>query len=209
MKKLQLSILILVVIALFAFADYSMNVPDGLPDFTPALPSSQQGDNENQKPEAITHPNITKQIIDAGGLNGGYTIEKRTRSTELFESFNLSEIANISVYKNVLIDVDTQGQLPIYVYEIHGPAGQGSITFLNVKLAMIDHLGSSAGINETGSYGYNSLFYNNKKEESTGYLLSQVEDMVFGFKYNKKSSKAFDFIDSLVNNYMSSFSNNT
>lgn len=208
MKKLQLSILILVVIALFGFADYFVNVPEGIPDFTPALPSSQQNEDSKQ-PEAITHPNITKQILDAGGLDGGYAIEKRTRSTELFESFNLSEIANISVYKNILIDVDTQGQLPIYVYEIHGPAGQGSITFLNIKLAIIDQLGSGAGINETGSYGYSSLFYNNKKEESTGYLLSQVEDVVFGFKYNKKSSKAFDFIDSLVNNYMSSFSNNT
>ena len=207
MKKLQLFILILVVISLFGFADYFVNVPEGIPSPKPALPSSQQDDE--QPPKAIVHPNITKQIIDAGGLDGSYAIEKRTRSTELFESFNLSEIANISVYKNVLIDVDTQGQLPIYVYEIHGPARQGSITYLNVKLAMIDQLGSAAGINETGNLGYSSLFYNNRQDQSTGYLLSQVEDIVFGFKYNKKSSQAFDFVKSLVNNYMSSFSNNT
>jgi len=209
MKKLQLSILILAVIALFGFADYFVNVPEGIPSPTPALPSSQQNEDGQQPPEVVVHPNITKQILDAGGLDGSYTIEKRTRSTELFESFNLSELANISVYKNVLIGVDAQGELPIYVYEIHGPAGQGSITYLNVKLAIIDQLGSAEGINETGDYGYSSLFYNDKKDQSTGYLLSQVEDMVFGFKFNKRSSKAFDFIRSLVNNYMSSFSNNT
>jgi len=209
MKKLHLFILILVVIALFGFADYFVNVPEGIPSPKPALPSSQQDENGTEPAKVITHPNITKQIIDAGGLNGNYTIEKRTRSTELFESFDLSEIANISVYKNILIGVDAQGQLPIYVYEIHGPAGQGSITYLNIKLAMIDKLGSAAGINETGNLGYSSLFYNDKKDQSTGYILSQVEDMVFGFKYNKKSSQAFDFVTSLVNNYMSSFSNNT
>ena len=182
MKKLQLFILILVVIVLFAFADHYVNVPEGMPDFTPALPSSQQDDDDKQ-PEVVTHPNVTKQILDAGSLDGRYAIEKRTRSTELFESFNLSEIANISIYKNILIDVDTDGQLPIYIYEIHGPAGQGGITYLNIKLAIIAQLGSSAGINETGSYGYNSLFYNSSKDDSTGYLLSQVEDIVFGFKY--------------------------
>lgn len=207
MKKLQLAILILAVIALFGFADYFVNVPEGIPDPTPALPSPHE--DEEQPPKAIVHPNITKQIIDAGGLNGSYTIEKRTRSTELFESFDLSELANINVYKNVLIGVDTQGQLPIYVYEIHGPAGQGSISYLNIKLAMIDQIGSAAGINETGDLGYTSLFYNDEKNPSTGFLLSQVEDIVFGFKYNKKSIQAFDFVKSLVNNYMSSFSNNS
>jgi len=209
MKKLQLAILILAVIALFGFADYFVNVPEGIPSPKSSLPSSQQGEDGTEPPKVVTHPNITKHILESGDLEEIYSIEKRTRSTELFESFDLSDLANVSIYKNILINVNADGQLPIYVYEIHGPAGQGGITYLNIKLAMIDQLGSAAGMNETGNFGYTSLFYNDEKNPSTGFLLSQVEDIVFGFKYNKKSIQAFDFVKSLVNNYMSSFSNNT
>ncbi|HDL89686.1 MAG TPA: hypothetical protein ENG14_02145 [Thermodesulforhabdus norvegica] len=208
MKKLQLAILILVVIALFGFADYTVNLPGGIPVPKPSL-QTQQDESPALPNEVVNHTNITKQILDQGGLAGTFAIEKRTRSTELFESFDLSGMANVSIYKNILIGVDTQGQLPIYVYEMHGPAGQGSITYLNVKLAMIDQIGSETGINETGDMGYNSLFYNDKNNPSTGFLISQVEDTVFGFQYNKKSRQAFDFIKSLVNNYMSSVTNNT
>ena len=208
MKKLQIAILILVVIALFGFADYLINVPEGIPSPKPSLPSSEQDKTTAQAPDVVSHPNVTKQILEQGNLEGNYSIEKRTRSTELFESFDLGDLANVSVYKNVLIDTDSRGQLPIYVYEIHGPVGQGSITYLNVKLAIIDQLGSEVGLNETGDYGYTSLFYNDEKNPSTGLLLSQIEDTVFGFKYNKKSSQAFDFVKSMINNHMSSFSNN-
>ncbi|MBU0706348.1 hypothetical protein KJ657_02090 [Patescibacteria group bacterium] len=205
MKKTQLAILFLAVIALFALADYFVNLPEGIPMPKPSVSSQKEGDATT--PEVINHPNITKQILDQGGLPSDYSLEKRTRSTELFETFDLSELANVSIYKNVLVGTDTQGQLPIYVYEIHGPVGQGGITYLNVKLAMVDQLGSEAGINETGDYGYNSLFYNDSKNPSNGFLLSQVEDMVFGFKYSKKSIQAFDLIKGLVNNYMSSVNN--
>lgn len=208
MKKLSLAILILAIIALFGMADYFVNLPNGIPRPTPSLPG-QQADNGAQSPEAVTHPNVTKMILDMGGLSENYTIEKRTRSTELFETFDLSQVANISIYRNILINNDSNGQLPIYVYEIHGPTGQGSITFLNIKLAMIDQIGSSEGINETGDLGYNSLYYNDESNLSTGFLLSQIEDTVFGFKYSKKSREAFDFVQSMINNYMQSFSNNS
>lgn len=208
MKKLQLVILILVVITLFGFADYFVNLPEGIPRPRPSVPT-EPSDDTSQAPNVITHPNVTKQILESGDLESRYKIEKRTRSTELFEIYDLSDLVNVGIYKNILIGVDTQGQLPIYVYEIHGPPGQGSITYLNVKLAMIDQMGSEAGINETGDLGYSSLFYNDTKNPSIGFLLTQVEDMVFGFKYNKKSRPAFDFIKTLVNNYMSSVSNNT
>ncbi len=208
MKKLQLAILILVVISLFGFADYFVNLPDGIPspDYTP---SAEQVSEDAEAAKVVLHPNVTMQILQDGGLETRYTIEKRTRSTELFESYDLSDMANVGIYKNILIGADTQGQLPIYVYEIHGPPAQGAITYLNIKLAMIDQMGSEAGINETGDLGYNSLFYNDEKNPSTGFVLTQVEDIVFGFKYNKKSRQAFDFIMTLVNNYMSSVSNST
>lgn len=202
MKKLQIAILILVVIALFGFADYFVNLPEGIKNPLPSLP----GKTQVQVPDLADYPNITKQLLDQTGLIKTHTIEKRTRSTELFENFDLSDLTNIGIFKNVLIRADGQAELPIYIYEIHGPAGQGNITYLNIKLAMIDQLGSSVGINETGSYGFNSLFYNDEKNPSIGFLLSQVGDIVFGFKYSKDSREAFDFITTLVNNYMSQVS---
>jgi len=203
MKKVSLAILILVLIGLFAFADYYANLPGGIPRPLPSSPTQQ--DDANQAPGSIVQPNITKQILEASDLGGQFTIEKRTRSTELLENFDMSDLANVVIYRNILISTSSEGQLPIQVYEIHGPVGQGSITYLSVKLAIIDQLGSEAGLNETGDIGYNNIFYNDEKNPSTGFLVAQVEDMVFGFKYNKKSRQAFDFVQSLVNNYMQSF----
>ena len=201
MKKTSLAILIFVIVGLFVFADYYANFPEGIPKVS--IPTSSQQNDAAAMPAVVSHDNIIKQILDRGGLTANFMIEKRTRSTELFEIFDLGKLANIAIYKNTLIDSDVQGQLPIYVYEIHGPTGQGGITYLNIKLAIIEQLGSEAGINETGDHGYNSLFYNDDKNPSTGFLISQVSDMVFGFKYNKKSRQAFDFAQGLVNNYMS------
>lgn len=202
MKKLPIAILILVVIALFGFADYFVNLPGGIKNPLPSVPSKTQ----DQAPDVADYPNITKQVLEKSGLISMYSVEKRTRSTELFESFNLSDLATVGIFKNELIRTDGKAQLPVYVYEIHGPAGQGNVTYLNVKLAMLDQLGSSVGINETGSYGFNSLFYNDEKNPAIGYLLTQVGDVIFGFKYSKDSKESFDFISSLINNYMSQVS---
>lgn len=205
MKKLQLAILILVVITLFGLADYFVNIPGGIKNPLPLLP----GKTQENTPELEDYPNITKQVLDMSGLNQKFTIEKRTRSTELFENFDLSDLTNIGIFKNTIIQVGVLTQLPIYVYEIHGPVGQGSINYLNIKLAMINQLGSATGINETGGYGYNSLFYNDDKSPTVGFLLSQVGDTVLGFKYAKDSTEAFDFVKSLINNYMSQVTNNS
>lgn len=206
MKKISFAILILAAIAIFAYADYYTNLPGGIPTPRPSQPSEPAG---TEPPTAATYPNILKQALERTGLNSEYTIEKRTRSTEIFEVFNLSKLANLAIFRNILISEGAEGHLPIYAYEVQGPAGQGSITYLNIKLAMVDKIGSEAGINETGDIGYNNLFYNDEKNPSTGFLLTQVEDTVFGFRYDKSSPQAFDFIKRLVNNYMQSLSNNT
>jgi len=208
MKKLPLALLILALSALFIFADYSVNLPDGIRSMGPA--GAQATETETaETPPIEAAKNITQEILEGSELGSMYKIEKRTRSTELFELFDLSDLASIAIYKNILIDTGTAGQLPINIYEIHGPAGQGAITYLNIKLAMIDQLGSEEGINETGDYGFSSLFYNDSRNPSTGFMLSQIDDIVFGFRYNKKSRQAFDFIQSLVNNYMSQVTNNS
>lgn len=199
MKKSSWSILILAVIVIFVLADLFVNVPGGILHTLPTLPSKKA-----VQPAAIVDPpNVTQKALEKGELIKKYTIEKRTRSTELFEKFDLTKVVGISAYKNLVISHETPPQLPVYVYEIHGAQGQGAITYLNLKLAMINQLGSSAGINETGGYGFNSLFYNDEKNPSNGFLLSQVGDIVFGFKYSKDAKQAFDFVTSLVNNAVS------
>ena len=200
MKKLQLAILILVVIAIFISADYFVNMPGGLPAPSPSLPKTETNETA---PVAREVPNVIKQILNQGTFPSVYTLEKRIRTTELFEDFNMNEVANISIYKNILISSESE-KGPIYIYEIHCPVGQGAVSYLNIKLTMIDQMGAEEGINETSEYGYNSLFYNDKKRSANAFLLSQVDDIIFGFQYSKDSSSAFDFIKTLVNNYMSS-----
>ena len=202
MKKTQLFVILIVVIALFAYADYAMNVPQGI-----SLPEIPQEEVETAgSGPVIVDPNITQAILDGSVIGETYKIEKRSRTTELFELFDLSQISNVSAYSNILIKGAGDLQ-PIYVYEIQGPEGQGKITYLNIKLKLIDQLGSSAGINETGSYGFNSLFYNDEANPSTGFLLSQIGDTIFGFKYNKAEGNVFDFVKQFVEYYMSEVTN--
>lgn len=201
MKKLQIALLILVVIALFAFADYFVNVPEGIK--LPSIPQQTQQQPVSDGPQVANYPNITQAILNKVE-SGDYKIEKRSRSTELFERFNLSAVGNVAVFRNIVIKADkTPNQQPVWIYEVHGPLGQGRVTYLNLKLQMIEQLGGESGINETGDYGYNSLFYNDTSNPGTGFLLSQVGDYIFGFQYSKDSTEAFDFIKDMINTYMS------
>lgn len=202
MRKTTLAILVLLVIAGLAAADYFINFSGGIAN--PLTSSSQN--KAAHSPDLAGPPNITQQILDKSGMADQYTIETRTRSTELFENFDLKDVNNLSIFKNTVIRKGVATQYPIYVYEIQGPAGEGSVTYLSLKLAMIKQLGSASGVNETGSFGFNSLFYNDPKFPTIGYLLSQVGDTVFGFKYRKETSEAFDFAKNMINNYMSQIS---
>jgi len=202
MKKLQLFVVLLAVTTLFAFTDYRLNIPEGINIQT--IPSIVEKP-VTETPVAIL-PNITQMILDGSGMSQIYKIEKRTRTTELFELFNLSNVTNISVFNNLLITNDSATS-PIYAYEIHGVTGQGKITYLNLKLKIIDQLGSAVDINETGGYGVNSLFYNNESNPNSGYLLSQIGDVVFGFKYSKIDGKSFDSVKQFVEYYMSQVTN--
>ena len=203
MKKLQLFIILLVVIVLFAYADYRLNVPEGID--LPNIPSISKDEPKNDAP-VVTLPNVTQIVLDTSGMAANYKIEKRTRTTELFETFNLSNVANVTAFSNVIIPKEGE-VIPLYVYEIHGPKGQGKITYLNVKLKLIDQLGSSANINETGDHGFNSLFYNDVSNPNSGFLLSQIGDMVFGFKYSKTTENSFDSVKQFVEYYMSKITN--
>ena len=204
MKKLQLFIILLVVLILFAYADNTLNVPDGID--LPNIPDVTKLKKDPDQAHIINHPNVTQAVLDSSGLTQSYSIEKRTRTTALYENFDLKGISNISAYANILVSAEDKS-FPLYIYEIHGPKGQGKITYLNVKLKLIDQLGTSAGINETGSLGFNSLFYNDEGNPNTGFLLSQIGDIVFGFKYSKSTGNAFDSVKIFVETYMSEVTN--
>lgn len=200
MKKLQLFIVLLVVIVLLTLADYRITVPEGikLPDITQAQVVAVEDDTATST--VREYPNVT-QIALESSPDITYKIEKRTRTTELFESFDLSQLANTAIYKNILLDSAVEASFPLYIYEIQGPMGQGKISYLNVKLAISDQLKPEATINETGEYGHASLYYNEQEGSPTGFLLAQVGDTVFGFKYSKSQEAAFQAVQSFLSSY--------
>ncbi len=213
MKKFYSVFLILIMIGLLGFADYYFNFPNGLANIVQKqeIKEVRESNTVHTSASKITNTtpdtNITQKIIESYS-NGNYKIKERNRSKELFEKFDLSELANISIYKNELFSKDKNDSIPIYIYEINSPKGQGGITYLNIKMSMIKQNSSEENINENKDYGQASLFFNNPANKTTAYLLVQIQDLIFGFQYNKKSSKSFDFIKTLVNNYTAQFSNN-
>ncbi|MDH5596599.1 MAG: hypothetical protein OEY44_00725 [Candidatus Peregrinibacteria bacterium] len=208
MKKLQLFIVVLLVIALMVFADYYVNKPEGIE--VPKIPVQEKIDEKEKEPETVSLPDLTRLALELGAYSDKYEVEKRTRSTELFEIFNVGSVANITVFKNTLTPSVEEGGLgSLLVYEVQGPQAQGRVTFLNLKLKMIEHLGNAEGINETGSYGYNSLFYNDPSSEASAHLLTQVGDTVFGFKYSRAEEGTFEFIKTFIEVYQEAIKNNS
>jgi len=200
MKKLQLFIVFLVVIVLLTLADYRITIPDGikLPETSesPVLEVEDVQDSATVK----EYPNVTKIALEASP-DITYRIEKRTRTTELFESFDLSNLANTAIYKNILIDSGAQAGFPLYIYEIQGAMGQGKISYLNIKLAIYDQLKPGTSVNETGEYGNASLYYNEKEGNPTGFLISQVGDTVFGFKYAKSQEESLQVVRAFLEGF--------
>lgn len=200
MKKSQLFVLLPVIMLLLALADYRVNTPEGLSlPATPRMPGTEDG---GVIPVVRADPNVTQEVLEATPDLAAYRIEKRTRSLELFEIFDLSQMTNTLIYKNVVLDKTDPNGFPIYIYEAQGQPGQGKITFLNLKSIMIKQ-GSSVSINETNDFGQSSLFYNDSFNPSNGFLLVQVNDNVFGFKYFKTSDQIFKDIQTFIATQMS------
>jgi hypothetical protein len=175
MKKLSLAIIVLIAIAAFAAADYFVNAP------LEKLPGKVFNSDA-----ADSHVNITQMLLDGNSSEFSYVISKRERVKQIFEKFDMSSLENVAIFKNTLDK--KEGQDPgsqIIIYEIQGPQNQGRITYLNLKLKLIDQTDITGTINEVSGYGYNSFFYNDLNNENTGFLLAQIKDNLFGFQYNK------------------------
>jgi hypothetical protein len=199
MKKLQLAILLLIVIALFISADYYINPPQPV-DAVPLSPSEADR-NADEVPPMASPPQPLREALEDPDSGLNLQVLKRARTDELFEMYNLSKIEDLKVFKYQIGQDDTGGQ-PINVYEIFGPQGQGQLTYLNIKLLIEDQKQEADTINETASLGHNNFFYNSKTQESTAYLVTQISDVVYGFQYSKTDEGSYDSIKTIIQRLM-------
>ena len=220
MKKLPIILVLLAIIACFAGADYYLN------NLNKAV-----ADIVKEPVASVTTPSKDTKFSDAiFQLNSdanGYKITSQTQAGQIFDKIDLSGIKNIRIYKDQLEKTITPAPatapstndtaaLPekpgtkdtIYIYEIHGPAGQGSLTYLGVKLEFIKQINATTEIlNETNEYGQSSFFYNDTNFGNIGFLLAQAGDNLYAFQYSKLLPDTFNTIKTIIGNLKSSLNN--
>ena len=205
MKKGFFFIIILAAIIFFAGADYLFNTEKL---FLASLPTSNDSSGIETKDIVISTPesykNLTEDLLSSDQNTYGYSIVKRNRVAQLFETIDLSQVNNIVIFQNKLQHISKDPSRAITVYEVHGLSGQGSLTYLNIKLKFIKQIDENTSINEIGGYGQNSLFFNNKNDKKTAFLLVQIADNLFGFKYSKESPETFEAIKQMLKKASSS-----
>lgn len=186
MKKLQLLFILLIAMVLLALSDYIVTKPS----FN--LPTKAEA---HEKPSEFNEKKgLIKTTLETYPELARYRLEKVTRSTNLFEHFNISQL-DLESYKYELVSED----LPhMVVYELQSQANQGKFSFLNLKLAINEQMNEQSSLNITNQFGQSSLFYNDQSNPSTGFLLVQVHDTILGFQYIKTSSETFDYIKKLL-----------
>ncbi|QQR84156.1 hypothetical protein IPJ72_03130 [Candidatus Peregrinibacteria bacterium] len=151
MGKLPIFITLLVLISLFVSTDYYLNFKG-----TEVLPSSSANQTEAGSNELKT--TLSAQTIMPGQTNWGYVNQKQIETPLLFEKINLSSVENTMQYRNELAR-EGSSEISLVIYEILGKVGQGSLTYLDVKLQMVAQLNVAAeSINENSQFGHNSLF---------------------------------------------------
>lgn len=224
MKKLPLIIVILVVLSLFATADFYLN----------NLGSEATFDLANQKPsetaQASQPDDVTGSIFKLNESFSGYTVVSQFQTKQVFEKIDLKNVGSVKVYHHRLeldkvdsvaepaaeegVDSETpemdsepedlERNEPIFLYEIQGPVGQGSLTYLNVKLQFIAQINAvTETLNEEGGFGNNSFFFNDLNYENTAFLMAQIGDNLYGFQYSKADSKAYEDVQGMVETLMS------
>lgn len=193
MKKAVLIIVMGIVIAAFAAADYFVNAP-----LENSVKISAEASDDEQSLDS--YMNIIQMFLD-GNQQFDYVISKRNRAKQLFEKFDMSSLENTVIFKNIMDKKgdNTSDADSFIIYEIQGPQNQGRITYLNLKLKLIDQLDASGTMNEVSGYGYNAFFYNDLNNPNTGFLLTQIKDNLFGFQYNKTDeTKSFEDIKGMI-----------
>lgn len=193
MKKIQLLIVLLLGIILLALIDYFVTQPEF--DLEPITDDNAPASNELEAtPSVPAQINVTKATLEDNPTLSIFTLEKTTRATSLFETFVLDQ-KDIKMYKNELKNASDE---TIEIYELQAPPGQGKFIFPTLKLAIANQLTDPSQINTTNDYGEMSFFYNNAAEPTMAFLVTQVGDNIFGFKYDKNSVNTFTFIQNFI-----------
>ena len=189
MKKLPLFVIIVVVLGLFATADYYLNGLDG----QVLLNLKDQVSDVTASP--VTPPPVPS-VFKLNEKVEGYEVISQVQTRQIFEKIDLSNINNIKIYRDTL----KKESLPaISLYELHGPKDQGSLTYLNVKLQFIAQIDAiTETINETSEFGYNSFFFNDKNYENTSFLFTQIGDNLFGFQFDKTNLDTYGDIKAII-----------
>lgn len=195
MKKILVLIILLLTIVLLALADYFVTQPEfDLESTENNAPPSEIKENEISPPPVPTPINVTKSTLEDNPELSLFILEKTTRVTSLFETFTVDQ-KDIPLYKNELKNASEQR---IEIYELQAPEGQGKFAFLALKAGITNQLSDPTQINVTNDYGEMSFFYNDSAQPTMGFLVTQVGDNIFGFKYDKNSPNNFTFIQNFI-----------
>jgi hypothetical protein len=174
----------------------------GALDFTLSHPKWPKAPTVGEIPQVLGTPaNLTQNLLSLDPAGFGYVITSRTRTQLLFDKIDISEIKNTISFRSELTSAEKP---PITLYEILGPQGQGSVTYLNLKLKFLKIKDATTDINEVGTYGHNSFFFNDKNQEGTAFLVTLVGDNLLGFQYNKQAPDAFETIKTMIQAYTAS-----
>jgi len=213
MKKLPYILVLIAIIALFAGADYYLNNLSG----KEALESIKKISKE-VTPENKETPGFSDSVFKLNENLMAYKVISQVQTSQIFEKIDLSNINNIKIYLDRLEYTgateastaasqegpettagNTNTGKTIYLYEIHGPANQGSLTYLNIKLQFIAQINATTEtLNETSEYGNNSFFFNDQNYENIAFLLTQVGQNIFAFQFNRTDSAVYNDVKSII-----------
>jgi hypothetical protein len=193
MKKPQIAIGIVVVLAAFAAADFHLN----------DLGRDLNLESKANPPQVVQQPEKPAPIqseFSIGEMREGFMVKNQAVTDQVFDKVNLGGVKNIIVAKT-LLEKGIEGGVaePLMVYEVRGPAGQGALTYLAVKLQFVAQINATTEtINEDARFGENSFFYNDTNLETTSFLLTQIKDTLYGFRFNKKSEATYQSIRKII-----------
>jgi len=224
MKKIPYILVLLAIIGMFAGADYYINNLNG----KEALESIKEISKE-VIPENKETSGFSDSVFKLNENLMNYKLISQIQTSQVFEKIDLSNIKNIKIYLDRLEYTGTTGAgtpvlqedsetaskdlntgKTIYIYEIHGPANQGSLTYLNIKLQFIAQINSTTEtLNETSEYGNNSFYFNDQNYKNIAFLLTQIGQNVFAFQFNKTDSAVYNDVKAIIAKLVSNSKSNT
>lgn len=218
MRKIRIFIVLVVVLAAFAAADFYLNGLGAQLGLEPTPPAPQPTSNKPSEPAPVQSMFRVDQEL------GGFKVMRQVTVNQVFDRFDLSSVKSVRITKNYLEKaapppLPAEGQPvegepattpepvasePLSLFEIQGPVGQGGLTYLAVKLAVLAQVNrTTETINEDSQFGDNSFFFNDLNNQNTGFLVSQVGDTVYAFQFSKNNSTTYEAVKGILSDLTS------